>query len=271
MSASPAASSPHGDDAAGMLHSRTAKTAVVIEDDPIVRELLLEVFESAGFAAIGTDNGGDGVALVAEHRPQVTTVDVSMPGIDGFETVRRVRALSDTFILLVTASTDESDVVLGLSIGADDYVTKPFRPREFRARVEAMLRRPRLVDRGEQTASSVSAAELLAHVLNHRDLSLDTSTRVVCRGDRELLLTRTEFDLLQTLLESERRPRSKEDLARVARGDHLGAEYVTDLDKRAIEVHITNLRRKLGDSVTQPNYIETVRGIGYRLTEPAQV
>ncbi|GAA3203563.1 response regulator transcription factor [Microbacterium terregens] len=248
-----------------MPNSVTQQTAIVIEDDPAVRELLLEVFEAAGFDATGTDNGVDGVALVEKHRPHITTVDVSMPGIDGFETVRRVRALSDTFIVLVTARTDESDVVLGLSIGADDYITKPFRPREFRARVEAMLRRPRLVEPSDSVAPT-SAAGLREHMLNHRDLSLDTSTRVVYLGDEEVSLTRTEFDLLQTLLESERRPRSKEDLALVARGDQVGAAYVSDLDKRAIEVHVTNLRRKIGDSVTQPKYIETVRGIGYRLT-----
>ena len=120
-----------------------APTAVIVEDDAAVRDILIEVFESAGFIAIGAENGIDGVEAVRTHHPRITTIDVNMPGIDGFETAKRVRAISETYIVLVTARADESDAVLGLSIGADDYVTKPFRPREFRARVEAMLRRPR--------------------------------------------------------------------------------------------------------------------------------
>lgn len=249
----------------------THRTAVVIEDDDAVREILLDVFESAGFTAVGAANGMDGVARVGEHSPLITTVDVNMPGIDGFETVRRVRALSNTYIVLVTARADESDAVLGLTLGADDYVTKPFRPREFRARVEAMLRRPRAV--GAKTpVAAVSAVPVVSasaprdSVLTHRDLTLDACNRVVLQNGLELVLTRTEFDLLQTLLESQRRPRSKEDLVMVARGDEPATAIVTEHDKRAIEVHVTNLRRKLSDPAAEPRYIETVRGIGYRLT-----
>jgi DNA-binding response OmpR family regulator len=235
-----------------------------------VRALLLEVFESAGFTATGADTGAAGVQLVETLHPLITTVDVSMPGIDGFETVRRVRAISETYIVLVTALADESDVVLGLSLGADDYITKPFRPREFRARVEAMLRRPRVVGAGDALASAPDApTRPHDFVLTHRDLQLDMSTRVLHQAGSEITLTRTEFDLLQTLLESGRRPRSKEDLALVVRGDDALGSYVSDLDKRAIEVHITNLRRKLGDDAATPTYIETVRGRGYRLTVAA--
>jgi two-component system OmpR family response regulator len=250
----------------------THRTAVVIEDDDAVREILLDVFEAAGFTAVGAANGLDGVALVSEHSPLITTVDVNMPGIDGFETVRRVRGVSGTYIVLVTARADESDAVLGLTLGADDYVTKPFRPREFRARVEAMLRRPRAVGAKEPSVSAPAApATAVAEtprdeVLTHRDLALDACNRVVLQGGLELVLTRTEFDLLQTLLESQRRPRSKEDLVMVARGDEPATSIVTDHDKRAIEVHVTNLRRKLSDPAAEPRYIETVRGIGYRLT-----
>lgn len=250
-----------------------APTAVIVEDDPAVRDLLVEVFESAGFVAIGVENGFDGVEAVRTHHPRITTIDVNMPGIDGFETAKRVRAISETYIVLVTARAEESDAVLGLSIGADDYVTKPFRPREFRARVEAMLRRPRGF--APREAPSALPVPQPAHepeaapdgwTLRHRDVRVDAYTRTVHRSDAEVVLTRTEFDLLRTLLESQRRPRSKEDLALVARGDAPGAAYVSDLDKRAIEAHITNLRRKLGDPAAEPRYIETVRGVGYRLT-----
>lgn len=255
----------------------TLRTAVVIEDDDAVRDILLDVFEAAGFIAFGAENGYDGVALVREHRPLITTVDINMPGIDGFETVRRVRALSETYIVLVTARADESDAVLGLTIGADDYVTKPFRPREFRARIEAMLRRPRAVGGKALVAGTLAAPSATApasveqtsattSIFRHRDLTLDASTRLVLQRGEEVVLTRTEFDLLQTLLESARRPRSKEDLVLVARGDQPGGTIVSDHDKRAIEVHVTNLRRKLGDPTAEPRYIETVRGIGYRLT-----
>jgi two-component system OmpR family response regulator len=248
-----------------------APTAVIVEDDPAVRDLLIEVFESAGFVAIGAENGVDGVEAVRTHQPRITTIDVNMPGIDGFETAKRVRAISETYIVLVTARVEESDAVLGLSIGADDYVTKPFRPREFRARVEAMLRRPRGFGHREEPSPlppppPEPEAAPDGWTLRHRDITLDAYTRTVHRIDDEVVLTRTEFDLLRTLLESQRRPRSKEDLALVARGDAPGAAYVSDLDKRAIEAHITNLRRKLGDPAAEPRYIETVRGVGYRLT-----
>lgn len=245
-------------------------TAVVIEDDPAVRDILIEVFESAGFVAVGATNGVDGVAAVQAHAPRITTVDINMPGIDGFETVKRVRAISETYIVLVTARADESDAVLGLSVGADDYVTKPFRLREFRARVEAMLRRPRAVANAASDAGAVpsnaTTEPVSSHVLVHRDLRLDRLARTLHRDGVEVALTRTEFDLIQTLLESNRRARAKEDLALVVRGDEPGGSYVSELDKRAIEAHVANLRRKLGDSIGSPRYIETVRGVGYRLT-----
>ncbi len=245
------------------------QTAVVIEDDAAVRDILIEVFESSGFFTVGASNGVDGVEAVRVHNPRITTIDINMPGIDGFETVKRVRAISETYIVLVTARADESDAVLGLSVGADDYVTKPFRLREFRARVEAMLRRPRRVEASfsDTIAPMIETASAApVSVLAHRDLRLDKLARTVHRDGVEVALTRTEFDLIQTLLESNRRARSKEDLALVVRGDEPGATYVSELDKRAIEAHVANLRRKLGDPSGSPRYIETVRGVGYRLT-----
>jgi two-component system OmpR family response regulator len=250
--------------------SSPTPTAVVIEDDAAVRDILIEVFESAGFTAIGAENGVDGVEAVRVHNPRITTIDINMPGIDGFETVKRVRAFSETYIVLVTARAEESDAVLGLSVGADYYVTKPFRLREFRARVEAMLRRPRRVENSSSDTIPPPAIEpsgaAPVSVLAHRDLRLDRLARTVHRDGVEVALTRTEFDLIQTLLESNRRARSKEDLALVVRGDEPGDTYVSELDKRAIEAHVANLRRKLGDSSGSPRYIETVRGVGYRLT-----
>ncbi|MDN3311643.1 response regulator transcription factor [Microbacterium oryzae] len=336
------------------------KTAVIVEDDPDIRHLLVEVLESAGFSTVSAGNGIDGVNAVLRYQPLITTLDVNMPGIDGFEAARRIRAGSDTYIIMLTALDDEADVVLGLSSGADEYLNKPFRPRELRARIDAMLRRPRagaaapaaprqdatgpsfptaratpgvsgfpaaagqavpgvqgapgvpgapgapgapgvqgapVGAQGEPEVWRVSPADEAApsaavvvgsdvgpqeggqelattgptglgpHTLAHRDLYVDPESRIAKIGDRDLELTRTEFDLLAALMESKRRVRSKADLTLVLRGEsYVTSYFVGDADKRAIEAHMTNLRRKLGDNPVTPRYIETVRGVGYRLT-----
>jgi len=288
------------------------KTAVIIEDDAEIRHILSEVLESSGFSTVSVGNGIDGVRAVLTYKPLLTTIDVNMPGIDGIEAARRIRAQSDTFIIMLTGLSEEADVIAGLGAGADDYLLKPFRPRELRARVEALLRRSRgvpaapsaPVSQGDvgpsfpvRTATSAvplapGVADVVAPAplvvtpaaggdgtagpgpvaadgewLEHRDLRLHPENRVVLIGGDELELTRTEFDLLATLLESKRRVRSKADLTLVLRGEsYVTSYFVGDADKRAVEAHMTNLRRKLGDSAANPRYIETVRGVGYRLT-----
>lgn len=289
--------------------AQTQKTAVIVEDDQDVRDLLVQVLQAAGFATVAVDNGIDGVNAVLTHQPLITTLDVNMPGIDGFEAARRIRARSDTYIIMLTALDEEADVVLGLSAGADEYLNKPFRPRELRARIEALLRRPRSGAVAAVPASSPAAPPQLAaptapagiaagiadsptstapsgmNVVEpahqsqppqagddsawvvHRDLRLDPETRIALIEDRVVELTRTEFDLLHALMESKRRVRSKVELTLVLRGEsYLTTDFVGEADKRAIEAHMTNLRRKLGDAPVQPRYIETVRGVGYRLT-----
>lgn len=232
------------------------KTAVIVEDDPDVRHLLSDVLEAAGFTTIAVDNGLDGVRAVREHHPLITTLDVTMPGIDGFEAARRIRAESETYIIMLTALDGETDVVLGLTAGADEYISKPFRPRELRARINALLRRPR---------ASAPAAWVA-----HHDLRLHPDDRSVTVGDDQIDLTRTEFDLLAALLREKGRVLSKADLVQVLRGEEYSVGVgLLDADKRSIEAHMTNLRRKLGDSAVQPRYIETVRGVGYRLTSAA--
>ncbi|GAA5093582.1 hypothetical protein GCM10025760_23980 [Microbacterium yannicii] len=299
------------------------KTAVIIEDDAEIRHVLAEVLESSGFSTVSVGNGIDGVRAVLTYKPVLTTIDVNMPGIDGIEAAKRIRAQSDTFIIMLTGLNDEADVIAGLGAGADDYLLKPFRPRELRARVEALLRRSRagdsaaapvvapsqdrvgpsfpggrpsttsipispIADEVETPASSSSAALVIpvpaasapalvdgqddaaGDWLVHRDLRLHPENRIVLVGGAELDLTRTEFDLLATLLESKRRVRSKADLTLVLRGEsYVTSYFVGDADKRAVEAHMTNLRRKLGESAANPRYIETVRGVGYRLTSDA--
>lgn len=265
-----------------------SRIAVVIEDDADIRQLLATVLEQAGFETILTGNGIDGVNAVREHNPVITTLDVSMPGIDGFETAKRIRAFSSTYLIMLTARAEEIDTLQGLEAGADDYVTKPFRPRELRARIEAMLRRPRTggtaapvneeTPRADAATEPVGAPALDANAVpaheetgvggdwhEHRGLRLNSAERRVRLNDDDLELTRTEFNLLEVLLLSGRRVRSKTELAELLR-DEDAAFYVSDADKRAIEVHLANLRRKLGDHPTSPRWIETVRGVGYRLT-----
>lgn len=302
------------------------RVAVVIEDDLDIRYLLEQVLTQAGFSTVSTGNGEDGVRAVLAHEPLITTLDVSLPGIDGFEVARRVRSASSTYIVMISAMGDEIDVLQGLEAGADDYIVKPFRPRELRARLGAMLRRPRSVvdgtgpvtdgsqsgsvaeggvldaaagagrtgaedrtsgpdaetsptegvDGARVGTSEVGAAEQSAvprdpsgSWVEHNGLALDPDARLAEVDGAPVDLTKTEFDLLATLLESRRRVRSKADLALALRNDaYVTTHYVGDADRRNVEVHMANLRRKLGDDPNAPRFVVTVRGVGYRLTGP---
>lgn len=241
------------------------RVAVVVEDDHDIRGLLADILEQAGFVVHTAGTGLEGIAAVEAHDPVITTLDVSMPGMDGFETAKRIRSVSETYIIMLTARNDEIDTLQGLQSGADDYITKPFRPRELRARIDAMMRRPR-AGSPVVTADPVVVA-VDDDVLTHRGLSLDPRTRVVEREGVTVELTRSEFDLLQTLLDADGAVVSKTELAASVRGESAyGSAFVSEHDLRAIEVHMANLRRKLGDSPTSPRWIETVRGVGYRRT-----
>ncbi len=268
-----------------------SRVAVVIEDEADIRQLLSDVLESAGFTVYSAGSGLEGIELVREHRPVVTTLDVSLPGIDGFETAKRLRAISSTYIVMLTARSEEIDALQGLEAGADDYVTKPFRPRELRARIEAMLRRPRAhaqapteasaaveaepaapsgesaAPKAAPAASAASAAPADGAWLEHHGLRVHPEMRFVVRDDADVDLTRSEFDILAELLAARGRVVGKTELALMLRGEHYGSsDFVSDSDARAIEVHMANLRRKLGERPSQPRWIETVRGVGYRLT-----
>lgn len=244
------------------------RVAVVIEDDADIRSLISDVLEQAGFVVHPAATGLVGVDLVRAHDPVVTTLDVSMPGMDGFETAKRIRAISGTYIVMLTARTDEIDTLQGLHSGADDYLTKPFRPRELRARIEAMLRRPRQLAEAATSSTPPEPAVAEPGWLDHKGLRAHPEMRLAAVDGRELDLTRSEFDILVDLLESGRRVVSKHSLALMLRGEsQRGLDtYVSEHDERAVEVHMANLRRKLGESAMTPTWIETVRGVGYRLT-----
>jgi DNA-binding response OmpR family regulator len=254
-----------------------SKIAVVVEDDADIRGLISEVLEQAGFTIHAAGTGADGIELVKQHDPLVTTLDISMPGMDGFETAKRIRAVSPTYIIMLSARADEIDTLQGLQAGADDYITKPFRPRELRARVEAMLRRPRvgMPEPSDETPAGGSSPAASAGAddgwLIHRGLRVHPAMRIAEADGTELDLTRSEFDILADLMGAGRRVVSKSDLALMLRGERYvgGSDFVSDHDVRAIEVHVANLRRKLGESATQPRWIETIRGVGYRMTAAA--
>ncbi len=241
------------------------RCAVVIEDDQEIADLLAAILTQAGFQAHVAADGMRGLELVEAHNPVLTTLDVNLPGIDGFEVVRRIRLFSPTYVIMLSARHDEIDTLIGLNAGADDYLAKPFRPRELRARIDAMIRRrsfgnDHLPPPGEAGVPDTGW-------LVHNGLRLHTETRVVELDGKAVDLTRTEFDLLNALMQRRRRVLSKDELATHIRGEH--DSYVLDADRRSIESHMANLRRKLADSVTEPRFIETVRGVGYRLTNPA--
>lgn len=303
------------------------RVAVVVEDDADIRALMAELLGQSGFIVHQASSGAEGVAAVREHAPMVVTIDLGLPDFDGYEVTRQVRQFSDAYVVMLTARTEEIDTLLGLEAGADDYITKPFRPRELRARIEAMLRRPRTaptpaIPAAAATASpsaslepaagqapafpparqfaavasswsasgpvsgsaaSWSSASALPQSsagavpsplpdpaaqagLELDGLVLYPHMHVVKAVGREIPLTPTEFLLLETLLRSGQVVRSKAELARTVRGDYPdGGTFVSKADERTVEVHVGNLRRKLADDPNEPRWVQTVRGVGYRM------
>jgi DNA-binding response OmpR family regulator len=210
------------------------------------------------------------VDVIRRLEADVVTLDVGLPDIDGFEVLRRVRQFSDAYVVMLTARTDELDTLTALHTGADDFMTKPFRPRELRARVAAMMRRPRQDTTSETPQPAIAAASgpptPQDSVLRHNGLALNPDSRTVTVDGASASLTRSEFDLLHALLKGAGAVRSKTDLVRVVRGEYYRADaYIGESDERAVEVHIGNLRRKLREDPLHPRWLQTVRGVGYRL------
>jgi two-component system OmpR family response regulator len=244
--------------------------AVVVEDDEDVRNLVEAVLSQAGFEVHSAAGGKEGVDVVRLREASVVTVDVGLPDIDGFEVLRRIRQFSDAYVVMLTARTDELDTLTALHTGADDFMTKPFRPRELRARVAAMMRRPRKDLAAGTPAHThpapVHPAPAADSVLRHNGLALNPDTRSLTVDGLSISLTRSEFDLLHALLKGAGAVRSKTDLVRVVRGEYYRADaYISESDERAVEVHIGNLRRKLREDALRPRWLQTVRGVGYRL------
>jgi DNA-binding response OmpR family regulator len=219
----------------------------VVEDEVPLARLVARYLEREGFEVSSCEDGERAVQLVREQDPEVIVLDLMLPGVDGIEACRRIRSFSDAYIVMLTARAEEADKIVGLSTGADDYVTKPFSPGELMARVRAMRRRPRAIQPDQ------------APVRRFGDLVLDPAAREVRRGGDPVALTRLEFDLLEALSERPRVVFSRRQLLERAWGsDWVGDEHL-------VEVHIANLRRKLADDPHHPRYVCTVRGVGYRM------
>jgi DNA-binding response OmpR family regulator len=223
--------------------------ALVVDDEPPLVKVVSSYLEREGFEVASTDDGAQAVMLARDFDPDVIVLDLMLPGIDGIEACRQIRAFSDAYIVMLTARVEETDRIVGLSTGADDYVTKPFSPGELMARVRAMLRRPRTGRDGG------------AGVRRFGELEIDPAAREVRSSDAPIELTKIEFDLLDALSSEPRVAFSRDRLLeRVWGGDWFGDDHVVD-------VHIGKLRAKLGDDPKAPRYIRTVRGVGYRMGE----
>jgi DNA-binding response OmpR family regulator len=221
---------------------------LIVEDDPGSAALLQDALAGLGYQIMLAGDGLLALEMAGKHRPDLVILDWSLPGLDGIEVCRRLRAESDVPIIMVTAASTETDKVVGLTIGADDYVTKPFSVRELTARVQARLRSaaPRHGGKG--------------HILKHRDLEMDIDAHRVFLGSTEITLTPVEFRLLRALLEAPQRVFPREDLIRCIYPN--GESTVVD---RTVDVHILNIRKKLRDAAERPTRIATVRGVGYKL------
>ena len=223
-----------------------AQTVLVVEDDAKMVNRLRLYLEREGYAVEAASDGRAALEAADRIRPSLVILDLMLPHLDGIEVCRRLRAASDVPILMLTARVDEVDKLLGLSLGADDYVTKPFSPREVVARVRAILRR--------------TARERREKTLRHGDLEMDLERHRITLAGQEIQLTPLEFKLLQAFLESPQRAFSRDQLLSYVYPHHEAV--VVD---RTIDVHVGNLRAKLGDDAARPRFIATVRGVGYKL------
>lgn len=222
-------------------------TILIIEDEPELVKVLRSYLEQAGFNVLSAGRGDTGLSTWEHKRPDLVILDLNLPGMDGLDVAREIRRKSSTPVIMLTARVEEMDELIGLELGADDYITKPFSPRVVVARVRALLRR-------------AEGGPVESHVLRVMDLEIDQDAHSVKRGGQLIELTPTEFNLLVTLASQPGRAFSRLQLLEASQG----AAY--EGYERTIDAHIKNLRAKLELDPKNPDYIQTVFGIGYRFS-----
>jgi DNA-binding response OmpR family regulator len=227
-------------DATSHATNHASARVLLVDDEPPILELVRGYLEREGYHVSTAEDGPTGLDLARSVRPDVIVLDVMLPGLDGFEVLRQIRTFSDAYVLMLTARADEVDRIVGLSVGADDYLVKPFSPRELVARIKALLRRPR-----SAPASAVAGA-----------MVVDAARRTVTVRGEAVILTATEFDILAML--------ARDPGVVVSRADLLEAVWGPAFvgDDHLVDVHVANLRRKIGDGL-----VETTRGVGYKLAD----
>ena len=225
------------------------QTILVVDDEPKIARLARDYLEHAGFAVLTAGDGSSALRAVGARRPDLIVLDLGLPGLDGLDVMRSIRSAGSTPIVVLTARDTELDKLLGLELGADDYVTKPFSPRELVARVRAVLRRS---ERPQAPADRLEVGDLVLDV---------PRLRATVRG-RAIDLTATEFALLATMARDPGRVFTRSQLLDAVHGEAFEAY------ERAIDAHVKNIRRKLEPDPARPRHLETVYGVGYRLAEP---
>jgi two-component system, OmpR family, alkaline phosphatase synthesis response regulator PhoP len=223
-------------------------TVLVVEDEIEIARVVRDYLRNAGFEVIVVGDGGSAVASVRSAKPDLLVLDLGLPGRDGLDVAREIRRWSDTPIVMLTARGDETDRIVGLEIGADDYVVKPFSPKELVARVRAVLRRSRTAARGDE-------------VVRAGDVEIDTAKMRVSVGGTQVDLTPTEFQLLATLAREPGRVFTRSQLLDAVHG------VAIESYERAIDAHVKNIRRKIEPEPGSPRYVVTVHGVGYRFAD----
>jgi len=223
-------------------------TVLVVEDEIEIARVVRDYLRNAGFEVIVVGDGGSAVASVRSAKPDLLVLDLGLPGRDGLDVAREIRRWSDTPIVMLTARGDETDRIVGLEIGADDYVVKPFSPKELVARVRAVLRRTRTAARGDE-------------IVRAGDVEIDTAKMRVNVGGIQVDLTPTEFQLLVTLAREPGRVFTRSQLLDAVHG------VAIESYERAIDAHVKNIRRKIEPTPGSPRYVMTVHGVGYRFAD----
>lgn len=223
---------------------------LVVDDEVDLAQIIVSYFERENYDVESATDGPSAVEKAKSFNPDLIVLDVMLPGFDGVEVCRQVRLFSDAYILMLTARGEEIDKVVGFAVGADDYVVKPFSPRELVARAKAILRRPRQME-------SVGNTGNLRELIKFGEITVNSSSRTVAVGDHSLDLTKTEFDILEILVESPKVVFSRKQLLEVLWGGDWHGEL------QVIDVHVAHLRKKLLDAGVSVDPIRTIRGVGY--------